>query len=116
MSVDRLTKKIGIIVTIIFIIAYFSFKYWNEKTNLNGVWNTNEKDGVNFSLIFFKKDSLKIINGDGDFKFYKYKIDGKQLSVFEDEIESFGWEFKLENEKLTITDDKSLLVLYKTNN
>lgn len=114
---DNNTKKYAIIATVIFVLVFYSLKYFNEKNSIEvvtGIWKTKEKDGINFVFDFYTKDSLKITDVQNDNKFYKVDFKKDSILLFEDDFLSFKWRIKRKSiNHLILIDDTSSLNLYK---
>lgn len=123
MKQDRVTKKIVIGLSILFLIFFFSLKYINEISKkskndkyfkLEGEWMTKEDDGIDFSFLFYGEDSLKIRDINNHSNFYQYMVKNKTFIVTEDEDIIFQWSIlKNTNDSIVLKDGDDNLTLYR---
>lgn len=113
---DNKTKKYTIVSTVIFIVFFYSLKYLNENKNkeIKGVWKTKENDGRNYIFDFYINDSLKITDASKKSIFYRVDLKNDSILLFEEGSLSFKWRVeKVSKNHLILTDDESVLNLYK---
>ena len=119
---DTNNRKRGIlflglyVVLLVAILFFFKGENFNTSSmrSVGGVWETKERDGENFMLDFFKRDSLRLIMLPELERVVGYKWKGKKLQIYdEEEGLLFDWNVRLDSKKMIIIQGDDKLVFYK---
>ena len=81
---------------------------------LAGVWATEESDGEDFVMDFFKKDSVRLVFPPSDDRIFGYDWKKERLRLYDEEGNLlFDWTIKLESDKLILRQAEDELIFYK---
>lgn len=116
------TRLKGVAFLVVFLFSYLFIMLLinrNEEKNINrellGNWATQETDGDDLSITFYKRDSILITYTVEHKRAFKYILNEDKLFIFdEDASVLFNWNVIIKHEKLILYNESERLVFYKS--
>lgn len=112
-------RKQGIVLSVMYVLLLVGVLLFLERNSkvvapLAGVWATEESDGEDFVMDFFKKDSVRLVFPPSDDRIFGYDWKKERLRLYDEEGNLlFDWTIKLESDKLILRQAEDELIFYK---
>lgn len=119
-SGDRSGRIKAVIILLLYfltLVGVLLFGSTNDRHSshigIKGEWHTREGDGRDFSMNFFKEDSVLLVLSSKESRALGYSLKGSRLTLHDEEVVLFDWKVKLSGSTLVVYSNGEELTFFK---